>query len=368
MELYNYPMAMTQQFRHCGNPFRIDTYKGCDFGCQYCFANCRGGKFDTTFKVADMELVKRNFAKAFDTDKETKNLTIELLRHRVPLHLGGMSDPFQKREFEFGATYELLQLTKKYDYPVLISTKTGELPQRYFDVLDSRIHAFQISLISLKNDYVRQFELNTPLATERIAFINKLKDKGFWVGIRVQPLIDIEEAEELVKALSPKVNYITVEHIKIGNDNSNKEFLFKKMGLDPNEFVSVGREYELKTEIKTENIERLKAISKCPIGCGDNDLHEMSDSDNCCGIDTINENFSGWIKYNAMYIAKNNDTTQWYPKCNCSACFNSECRKKGFSFKDYVDDYIENPTKMKKAKINLEEPKELTLFDFMDAI
>ena len=248
MELYNYPMAMTQQFRHCGNPFRIDTYKGCDFGCQYCFANCRGGKFDTTFKVADMELVKRNFVKAFDTDKETKNLTIELLRHRVPLHLGGMSDPFQKREFEYGATYELLQLTKKYDYPVLISTKTGELPQRYFDALDSRIHAFQISLISLKNDYVRQFELNTPLATERIAFINKLKDKGFWVGIRVQPLIDIEEAEELVKALSPKVNYITVEHIKIGNDNSNKEFLFKKMGLDPNEFVSVGREYELKTE------------------------------------------------------------------------------------------------------------------------
>ena len=42
-ELYKYPMALTQQFKHCGNPFRIDTCKGCDFGCKYCFANNRGG-------------------------------------------------------------------------------------------------------------------------------------------------------------------------------------------------------------------------------------------------------------------------------------------------------------------------------------
>ena len=51
-------MAMTQQFRHCGNPFRIDTYKGCDFGCRYCFANCRGGNFDNSFKVADLSIDK----------------------------------------------------------------------------------------------------------------------------------------------------------------------------------------------------------------------------------------------------------------------------------------------------------------------
>ena len=31
MELYKYPIGMTQQFRHCGNPFRIDSYKGCGF-------------------------------------------------------------------------------------------------------------------------------------------------------------------------------------------------------------------------------------------------------------------------------------------------------------------------------------------------
>ena len=364
VNLYDYPMAMTQQFRHCGNPFRIDTYKGCDFGCQYCFANCRGGNFDTSFKVANMEIINKNFVKAFEKDKETKNLTIELLRNRVPLHLGGLSDPFQKRKFDYGCTYELLKLTPKYNYPVLISTKTGNLPEKYFDVLDKDIHAFQISLISLNNNYIRRFEKNTPSPQERISFIRKLKEKGFWVGIRIQPLIDVKEAYRLVENISGVVDYITVEHIKIGNDNSNKEFLFKSIDLNPEDFVSVGREYELKTEIKRKNIELLKTISKCPIGCGDNDLHELSDSNNCCGIDTINDNFNGWIKYNSMYISKTKDNSQWFPKCNCSACFNSECRKNGYSFKNYVDDYIENPTKVKKAKINTEE-RQLTIFDFL---
>lgn len=353
--LYKYPMALTQQFKHCGNPFRIDTYKGCDFGCKYCFANCRGGKFDNSFKVSDIDVVRKNFQKAFDNDKATKNITVELLRHRVPLHLGGMSDPFQKREFEYGRTLELLKLTKQYNYPVLISTKTSELPADYFEVLDNNIHAFQISLISLNEEYIRRFEVNTPPPNERLKFINQLKDKRFWVGIRLQPLIDIEEAEDLVKNISDKVDYITVEHLKIGNDNSNKEYLFEISNKTPSDFVSVGREYEFKTEIKRENIKRLKAISKCPIGCGDNDLHEMSDSLNCCGVDTINENFNGWIKYNSMYIQKTNDLSKWNPQCNCSQCFNSECRKKGFSFKDYVDDYIQNPTEQKVARFKLKE-------------
>ena len=38
------------QFKFCGNPFRIDTYRNCDFGCKYCFANARQGKFGETNK------------------------------------------------------------------------------------------------------------------------------------------------------------------------------------------------------------------------------------------------------------------------------------------------------------------------------
>ena len=347
-------MALTQQFKHCGNAFRVDTYKGCDFGCKYCFVNCRGGDLNKGFQLADFSIIEKNFKKAFEDDKETKNLTIEMLRHRVPLHLGGMSDPFQTREKEHKITYKLLELTKKYNYPMLISTKTSHIPEEYFDVLDNRIHAFQISLISMDEEYIRKFETRTPLPKERKAFAQLLKDKGFWVSIRIQPLIKLQHGIDVVNEMSGIVDYITVEHIKIGNDNANKKKMFIDMELNPSDFKSCGREYEFMTDIKRENILRLKAISKCRIGCGDNDLHELSDSNNCCGVDTINENFSEWIKYNEMYIKQTGDESQWYPKCNCSGCFNSECRVNGWEFKDYVQDYINNPKKEGLCKVKLD--------------
>lgn len=353
--LYKYPMALTQQFKHCGNPFRIDMYKGCNFGCKYCFANNRGGGIKRDSQIADFSIVEKNFDKAFNqTDKEYKNITIEMLRHRVPLHLGGMADPFQSREKKYKLTYKLLELTNRYNYPVIMSTKTAHLDDEYFNVLNPEIHAFQISLMSMNEDYIRNCETNTPTPQERLEFIKLLKSKGFWVSIRIQPMTSLDEAKEVVKQCSGIVDYITVEHIKIGNDNSNKKDIFKMFNLNPDDFFSSGREYEIKTEIKRKNIEELKALSSCPIGCGDNDLHELSDSNNCCGIDTINENFNNWIKYNAMYIRQTGDKTQWYPKNNCSSCINCEGRKSGYFFKDYVDEYIEAPQKYGKCKVKLD--------------
>ena len=347
-------MALTQQFKHCGNPFRIDVYKGCDFGCKYCFVNNRGGNLKKIFSIADFSIIENNFKKAFESKKQTKNITIEMLRHKVPLHLGGMSDPFQSREREYRLTYKLLKLTKEYNYPMIISTKTAHIPEEYFEVIDKNLHAFQVSLMSMNETYIRKFESRTPTPNERTEFIQLLKDRGFWVGVRIQPLIEIEQAIDVVNELSGLVNYITVEHIKIGNDNANKRQLFIDMNLNPKNFKSCGREYELKTDIKRENILKLKEICKCPIGCGDNDLHELSDSNNCCGIDTINENFSKWIKYNSMYINQTCDNTQWHPKCNCSSCINNEGRVSGWYFKDYVDDYIENPRKEGICKVKID--------------
>lgn len=351
MKIYNNPIALTQQFRHCGNAFRIDTYKGCNFGCKYCFATTRGGNINKDWSVADIEQIKKIFYKALETDKESKNIVIEMLRHKVPLHLGGMADPFQSREKEYKITYKLLELTKQYNYPMMISTKTAHLDNEYFDILDPNIHAFQVSLMSMNEDFIRKFELNTPTPKERKAFVQLLKDKNFWVSIRIQPLINIEEGKSVILQCGNIVDFITIEHIKIGNDNSNKIEMFKSMNLNPSDFVSVGREYEFKEEIKRKNIEYLKQFCKCPIGCGDNEIHELGDTLNCCGIDTINENFNNWIKYNSMYINKTNDKTQWFPKCSCHNCFNSECKKQGFNFNDYVDDYMSKDIVIKQCKV-----------------
>lgn len=340
--------SLTNQFKQCGNAFRVDTYTGCNYGCKYCFANTRNGGFakNQTYDVTPKEYLQKFFTKAFESEREYKDIDIEILKHRVPMHVGGLSDPFQEREWSLRATYDLIEITNKYNYPAMFSTKTAHLPQEYWDILNPDIHAFQISLFTNDDSKIREYETNTPLPSERIKFIKELHNRGFWVGLRIQPLIYIEDAINLVKELNGYVNYITVEHLKIPRDNMAIRGLFQTQ-LDSGNYIGnrYSRHYELTTVIKRENILRLKAVTKTPIGCGDNDLHELSDSRCCCGIDTINSNFDNWLKYNLTYFLTGNVTDEerkklWTPCNNCKKCLNGDAViKDKFLFTEYVDLY-----------------------------
>lgn len=343
LKKYSNPMLPTSQFPMCGNCFRMDTYHGCSFGCSYCFVNARGGYFHFDYQLTDVNLIRKWFHEAIDLG-EKNNIKKEFLNQRVPLHLGGLSDPFQPIEWQYERTYEFLKLSKEYNYPVNISTKTAHLPEKYWEVLDPKIHTFSISLMGWSDEYIRKWEKRTPLANERLNFIKTLKQRGFWVGVRIQPVIDIDEVLELVRNSQDYVDYYTVEHLKIALDNKKvrEELIGKINGMNVN-LLPKGREYEFDTKTKIDNIKRIKEITSVKVGCGDNDLHIMSDSLNCCGIDTMPESFNNWFKYNSMYIKMTGDRSQWTPSSNCNQCFNGSCVKKGFStMKQYTDAYYNN--------------------------
>jgi len=339
-EKYKNPIGITSQFPMCGNCFRVDTYRGCGFGCMYCFANNRSGNFTVQNQVADVGLISKWFHEAINRN-DTSNIKKEMLNKYVPLHLGGMSDPFQQREFQHGATMKFLHISRKYNYPISISTKAAFLPDRYYEILDPKIHTFQISLMGLTDEYIRKFEFNTPSAKDRINFIRHLKNLGFWVSIRIQPLIDIDEACKLIVEVEDVVNYITIEHLKIPMDNKvmfNK--LISVLGEKNFRLIPKGREYEFEGRVKNENIKRIKSMTDVACGCGDNDFHILSDSLNCCGVDLMPEAFKNWMKYNSMFIKMTGNKTEWYPKNNCNGCFNSTCIKNGFNnVKQYTDNY-----------------------------
>ena len=95
-DLYKNPICITQQFRFCGNPFRIDMYRGCDFGCQYCFANARQGNFEVKWQTADEKMVERAFHKAFDEDKDKVKTYAQLLYNQALLIEGmPVEDPVE---------------------------------------------------------------------------------------------------------------------------------------------------------------------------------------------------------------------------------------------------------------------------------
>lgn len=329
---YSNCMELTSQFTMCGNCFRVDMYKGCDFGCVYCFVTNNSLKQNKTWRIADVKKVKDWFIEALDINM-THTLKHELLNRRVPLQLGGRSDPFQHREWKYGATKELLSISKQYSYPISISTKVGHLPDEYFEVLDPELHAFQVSLIGLSEDYIRKFELNTPSPQERISFIRKLKDKGFWVSLRLQPLIDIDEGVALIKEVQDSIDFCTVEHLKVAAGGSERYEIFKllpdyiqKYNLT---FIRRGSELEFDTHLKKKHLELIKSEVNVKIGCGDNDLHPMSDSLNCCGVDLMPEAFKNWWQCNSMYIKMTGNWDVWCPRNSVSHSLFSTSRIPG---------------------------------------
>lgn len=366
---YSSSIGMTQQFRFCPNPFRVDLYKGCDFGCLYCFANSSVAKGHDGFGEAKISKLERLFSKALDSNEESGNLTIELLRHRVPLHCGGMADPFQTREWTMHLTKQFIELTNKYNYPVTFSTKVADLPDEYFELLNPEIHAFQVSILGWDDDFVRKYETNTPTAAERVEFVKKLRAKGFWCSVRIQPLVNLEQAIKLLEHCGDAPSYITVEHLKIPFDNTEVRMLFKDEFVDGKFTKSKNnfRNMEAPIHVKKENIAKVKELVakyNIPVGVGDNDLHYLSDSRCCCGIDTINENFENYLKYNLTYFTTGEYDLDsiWTPCSNCRECFYSrafgevgpEDRFKDFKecTNEYIYKYQYCLDEVTKAKLN----------------
>ena len=242
----------------------------------------------------------------------------------------------------------MIELSNKYNYPLIFSTKQCDLPNEYWNILNPKIHAFQISLISANDEWIKKYEDNTPTATQRINFLKKLRSKGFWCSIRIQPMIDLEEGIKLCDIINGIANYVTIEHLKINTDNPVIKELFKDE-IHKYKRTSIMRNLELDKATKIQNINILKQhLDKTTVGVGDNDLHFLSQSRCCCGIDTIGEAFNNYLKYNLTYFTTEHlsdkkideDKSIWIPQCNCSAALNGDCTIKNVhSFKDYVDNY-----------------------------
>lgn len=219
MHTYNNPLSITSQFSFCGLPFRLDTYSGCAIGCKYCFARLRGGNINSKkLKVASANSI----IKVFENVQKFNNKGIisEFIRKRVPLHFGGMSDPFQSIEKIYEVSYTVLKYLKSINYPVIISTKSDLIgTDKYLKLFNNYENLIiQVSFSTLDESKSKILEPNSPNPIRLLSIIKQLTNNNIKVSVRWQPyIIGVSENPKdfISEIASVNVKHIGFEHLKL---------------------------------------------------------------------------------------------------------------------------------------------------------
>lgn len=363
-------LNVSSKFAICGLPIRVDTYKNCTFNCKYCFANCRKiMEFRKEFQIGNIKQIERLLHKIFDLKQINYDNFLEtLISEKITWHCGGMSDPFQPIEKELGITKQLVDLSNKYEIPILFSTKSNTV---YDCDINPKLHTFQLSITNIYNR--KDIEPNVPDINSRYEFYKKLKKEGFKVGIRIQPFLPNITNLELVKMFKDADNF-TLEGIKIVPQNEeHKEYILKILNLKKEDFTQMGL-LNLKPTIRLEMykpfIEYFKK-NNIPFSIADNDLHYIGTNKCCCGDSLVSKstsfNNTAMIKkYGKNYTIKDIEKELGVcSNCKCNYLFTSNRQEGCKTVQEFYNKRFKRKTSPFSPKFQYIEKKQMTIFDYI---
>lgn len=167
----------------------INPYRGCEFGCSYCYARFT---HDFLEHASSDDFDRRIYAKVDALDALERQLRPELFRGR-PVALGTATDPYQPAEHTFRLTRRILErLVDCPDLALSITTKSP-LILRDLDLLvrlsrRARLRV-QISLSTLLPDLARVVGGRSPGPRRRLETIERLADAGIETVLFAMPLL-----------------------------------------------------------------------------------------------------------------------------------------------------------------------------------
>ena len=346
----------------CGLPLRMDTYSGCSFGCTYCFANNREIMKSSGFKVGNVNKLKKTLERILDRREiDEHSLLDRLIADGITWHCGGLCDPFMPEEEQYHITRDTVELCNKYGISILFSTKGNSV---YGADIRPELHSFQLSISNIHDN--KAWEPNVPSIESRYRFYRELKNRGFKVGIRIQPFIPGVTGTDIIDKFKD-ADFFTLESIKIvPQKTAYSEKILNLIDMNRSDFKFEGL-YNMLPELKLEEykpfIEKLKYYN-IPFSIADNDLRSVSQSKCCCGDVLVKKstdfNTTAMLKKYGTGYGINNiyDELGCYGDCVCIGLFPSNRQKGVVTVMDYFERNIasdKNPTGTKFQYIPKDE-------------
>ncbi len=185
--------ALTKLKRKIPYGWDLNIYRGCQHGCQYCYA-MYSHEYIGNDKFFNDLYVKDNIVEQLE-----KELSSDSWKREV-VNIGGVTDSYQPVEAHYQLMPQILKLLIKYKTPAIISTKS-KLILRDYDLIDelSRITYVNVAAtITTMDEEVRtKIEPGGARSLERFEVLKEFRKTNASTGLHVMPIIPyITDSEE----------------------------------------------------------------------------------------------------------------------------------------------------------------------------
>lgn len=188
----------------------LNIYRGCQHGCQYCYATYSHDYLGSKKFFKDI-YVKVNIVDELEKQLMSPNWNREVI------NIGGVTDSYQPAEEKYQLMPQILKLLIKYKTPAIISTKSSIILRDY-DLIDqlSRITYINIAetITTVEEGICEKIEPGSSSVVERFNVLKEFKKTNASVGLHVMPIIPFitdnkENLNEIfLRAKECKVDYV----------------------------------------------------------------------------------------------------------------------------------------------------------------
>ena len=306
----------TGEILDCGMPMTFDQYDHCAANCMYCFSY-----FQKSLKVHnplfhnETKGYQAMPVRAVDPNKIRRMFNLELedcqfnelIKRKITLQWGGLSDPFDGYEREYGVGLECMKHFKDLNYPLRFSTKgTWWIDdERYASLVRGQKNwNLMVSIINLDERISKLVDRGVSVPMERLHTLEKWVDLGAGDAIlRLRPFIigmtdrNDEYLQLIEMAAAVGCKAVSTEFFCLenrGDSSTVKRYdkMSEALGFDLVEFYrqnSPGQTgyLRLNWEIKRPYVMKMEALcKKLGLRLAISDAHhkDRSTSGACCSL------------------------------------------------------------------------------------
>jgi len=168
----------------------INPYRGCEFGCRYCYA-----RYTHEFmELRDGRLFEEKiYAKAHVAELLRKDLRKAARKDGIAI--GTATDPYQPAERRFGRTRSILQVfAEDKGRHISIITKSDlivrDIPL-FLEIKRGNVLRVSMTITTLNEELARALEIRGPRPALRLAAVKRLTDAGIDVGVNANPVMPL---------------------------------------------------------------------------------------------------------------------------------------------------------------------------------